>query len=133
MRLSDAIWLGAMLRPQGFKAFWRDGKSCAMGAAMDAIGRIGRGTEATRTWPWLDAAKVQCPKCGAIYNRRWVDGQRLGGYVYVIAHLNDHHRWTRERIADWVATVEPTNIPLDSSVTDATVSVPTEQPQEAAR
>jgi hypothetical protein len=22
-------------------------------------------------------------------------------------HLNDDHRWTRERIAEWVATVEP--------------------------
>jgi len=23
-----------------------------------------------------------------------------------IAHLNDGHGWTRERIADWVATIE---------------------------
>jgi hypothetical protein len=25
--------------------------------------------------------------------------------------LNDHHRWTRERIAEWVATVEPQDAP----------------------
>jgi hypothetical protein len=23
-------------------------------------------------------------------------------------HLNDHHLWTRERIAQWVAEIEPT-------------------------
>lgn len=29
------------------------------------------------------------------------------GYVgFVIAHLNNEHRWTRERIADWVESVE---------------------------
>jgi hypothetical protein len=27
----------------------------------------------------------------------------------MIMHLNDRHRWTRERIADWVETVETVN------------------------
>ncbi len=29
----------------------------------------------------------------------------------MVIHLNDDHRWTREQIADWVATVEPSETP----------------------
>src|SRR5258706_314082 len=37
-RLSEAIRMGAKLRPQCFNSFWMDGGSCAMGAAYEAVG-----------------------------------------------------------------------------------------------
>jgi hypothetical protein len=39
---------------------------------------------------------VNCPSCGR---------SRL--VCEVIAHLNDDHRWTREKIGAWVAEIEP--------------------------
>jgi len=40
MRLSDAIRLGAMLKPQAYGGFHFEGRTCAMGAALDACGRL---------------------------------------------------------------------------------------------
>ena len=52
MRLSEAIRLGAMLRPQAFRPLFTDDGACALGAALLAVGarpeRIG-------------AAFSQCP------------------------------------------------------------------------
>lgn len=105
MKLSEAIRLGAMLKPQAFgslrslEAVNDRGsilglrlieKTCAYGAAIDAgYTSSGRG----------DCIFVQtiheCPACGL---------EMTVGMV--VMHLNDTHRWTRERIADFVATVE---------------------------
>ena len=108
MRLSEAIRLGAMLRPQGFEDFIRDSGegfvvSCALGAAAEAIGSptVGDSDDAVAI---IDAAfgsmldiRRRCPVPGCRVRR--ITGN-------VIAHLNDTHRWTRERIAEWVATLE---------------------------
>ena len=102
MKLSEAIRLGAMLRPQAFKVyFWLD-NSCALGAAAEAAG-VSYGCTSTAhfrivlLWPWLRTmVGRQCPACALDACPR-----------KLIAHLNDDHKWTRERIADWVATVEP--------------------------
>jgi hypothetical protein len=50
-------------------------------------------------------------------------------YVFrVIAHLNDDHRWTRERIADFVETIERHHEPLienaDQAAEHVSVTVP---------
>ncbi len=95
MKLSEAIRLGAMLGPQAFaESFSVDGGSCARGAAMLAIG----GT-CWYSGPWFiefQSINTTCPEC-----------HRIGTAGGIIAFcLNDHHRWTRERIADWVETVE---------------------------
>jgi hypothetical protein len=107
MRLSEEIRLGAMLGPQAFgRAFIDDFGSCAMGAALIARGlaRVkGRryesstGGKVTEIWPWLGKlpSDMKCPVCGCDLN--------FGGVV----HLNDSHRWSRESIADFVATFEP--------------------------
>lgn len=100
MKLSEAIRLGALLHPQCFDTmrtyrYYRDGRrdilgTCALGAAEEA------GYHAQRQSDWIVLA--QCP-----------EGCPLDGPVWlgnVVSHLNDYHRWTRERIADWVATVE---------------------------
>ena len=105
LKLSEAIRLGSMLHPQGFGKWW-DGKgTCAIGAAARAIGiRVELG-EHFRTrrhidvWPWAwDEIIKSCPVCsrGPVHT------------AHIIVHLNDQHRWTRERIAEWVATIEPT-------------------------
>lgn len=101
MRLSEAIRLGALLRPQGFYWFFHDFASCAQGAALEAVGVAyeshGGGHDLMRAhWLWADQQRASCPVCG---HTSIVRG--------VIAHLNNDHRWTREAIADFVATVEP--------------------------
>jgi hypothetical protein len=128
MNLSDAIRLGAMIRPQAFGDLFLDHESCAMGAAYEAAGLMDEHTERrlelvplqrwddlTRaTFPILKTKGVGCPMCGHD------DGL---GLAFVISHLNDRHRWTREQIADWVETVEPREVPaavdaLDSSAVE---------------
>lgn len=98
MRLSEAIMLGSTLRPQTFTT-WRDTVgTCAVGAALDAIGKEhGLSSDVIAAWPWVFDSGYPCPaKCGM--------KSRAGS---IMIHLNDDHRWTRERIAEYVATIEP--------------------------
>lgn len=39
----------------------------------------------------------QCPECQT--------NNFDGSIVYTVTHLNDDHRWTRERIADWLESI----------------------------
>jgi len=94
--------LGAMVMPQTC-----DYGGCAIGAAVAAVGRhwqyttkrepAGVRQAALETWPFLEE-KVRHPTTGAF--------EQL--YI-VIGALNGWHElnWSRERIADWVATIEP--------------------------
>ena len=110
MRLSEAIRLGAMLKPQGYEMLIDQGDTCALGAAFDACGLITEGFDGFSEedyearvfplFPLLRQATLPCPACGFT---PYIDGEN---FTDNIAHLNDEHRWTRERIADWVATVE---------------------------
>jgi hypothetical protein len=101
MKLSEAIRLGAMMRPQAFRTLLTDGGACALGAALLAVGA--RPEEAVRSalnrWPWASTVSADCPRCG-----------RSRTVFRVITHLNDRHRWTREQIAKWVAGIEPTDV-----------------------
>jgi hypothetical protein len=114
MRLSDAIRLGAMLAPQGFNGYqdaW--GRTCALGAALEAIGRLGASHRAYLSWaslyPWLRGLPWRaCPACAGYLSEP--------GLIELIVHLNDTHRWTREQIADWVATIEPREEPAAPGV-----------------
>ena len=118
MKLSEAIRLGAMLKPQAFGALSSTDQTgtCAMGAAIQAIGspmralrdgeastngRRSTGTPLVADVPqdWqntYDAKDPVCPECAGI----------KVNVLAAITHLNDTHRWTRERIADWVETLE---------------------------
>jgi len=104
MKLAEAIWLGAMLKPQAFGALEdTNGNTCALGAAYDAIGELhtGQGYD----WSWA---------CRRFPVLKAIDGNRArprcfvcGTYVEsIVPHINDEHRWTREQIADWVETIE---------------------------
>ncbi len=125
MRLSEAIRLGAMMKPQGFgEPLSLNGHAtCGFGAAVDAIGmptrdvlegeyvtngRAGgfakRGCKALiipAEWnPFLEEFHL-CPSCSAVSG----NGMTRNG-LQAITHLNDFHRWTRERIANWVELQE---------------------------
>ncbi len=94
LRLSEAIRLGSMLKPQGFGLMRnRQTASCALDAAQDATGmRFLDGV-----YPFLTKSG-RCPECGQWY---------ATGLVVIAYCLNDIHRWSREKIADWVeATFE---------------------------
>lgn len=129
MKLSEAIRLGSMIRPQAFGSIkthpgsGRRAATCALGAGLEAIKArvkvsIGRkGQFDTRgkplegrtvyTWNWpaelrpivYALAEYPC-LCG-------ISHPSLTAHVQtIIPHLNDVHRWTRQQIADWVEMVE---------------------------
>jgi hypothetical protein len=105
MKLSDAIRLGARLRPT--QAFWvtferKLNATCALGAAADAVGildtevRNGYTGKAPEEWRPIVIQRATCPDCHEEF--RQVDS--------CIIHLNNEEHWTRERIADWVEIYE---------------------------
>lgn len=100
MKLSEAIRLGAMLKPQAFGDYTDGIGTCAMGSAFEAIGITPNAEEsAPAEWLAFLARDHACPVC----RRKQSGGDLIDG---VIPHLNDDHRWTRERIADWVEIIE---------------------------
>lgn len=119
MKLSEAIRLGALLKPQGFGS--RSGHSaaehtCAMGAACEAAGLETYLTyDAMLTaWPFLKAQRMcPCPD-GQPYDSAVSCRQLFSGThttIDLLWHLNDGHKWTREAIADWVESVERAHEP----------------------
>ena len=103
MLLSQAILLGSMLSRQGFGGQGVIETRCALETACDVIGaKVGYDkllTETARHWPWTDETHVIYP-CAT-------NDTTTHRVLSVIWMLNDHERWTRPRIAAWVATVEP--------------------------
>jgi len=94
MKLSEAISLASVLSPQAIGRFEDDGGGrCALASAFEAIGQS---PVEYAEWNWAKRVST-CPVCG-----------RKTRIAYLIMHLNDRHRWNRERIAQWVAAVEPT-------------------------
>ena len=102
-KLSEAIRLGAMVIPQTCCY-----KGCALGAAVYAIGRNHHhskkdeyksvGQEADEAWPFITTLIVKHPQKQFTAPLRAIIGE-LNGFAEL--------HWTRERIAAWVATVEP--------------------------
>lgn len=100
----DAIRLGSLLNPQGYGEFYGfydlAQHTCALGAAADAIGTTFIDeVDVVHVWPWIQTVQVSCP-AGTLC----VD--HVSPVTELIPHLNDDHRWTRERIADWVERLE---------------------------
>jgi len=91
MKYSEAIREGIKLGPQAFgMSETTDGAMCANRGAARAA-RIGEAASLP-----LAHMRMQCPSCGR--------KDELVGIVALC--LNDAHRWTRERIADFVEGVE---------------------------
>jgi hypothetical protein len=123
MKLSEAIRLGAMMRQQSARSGRThlidvlDG-SCALEAACEAIGHaeaVGGGYQHIiyEAWQWLKGAQLMCPECNTI-----------GADEYTIWHLNDTHCWSRERIADWVESIENTLETSKEAPCASSVSMP---------
>lgn len=75
-----------------------------VGAAMGASTHISTFThtstfmptdELCRIVPNLRGPTVQCPGCC-----------EQSSLAFIIPHINDEHKWTRERIADWLDTLD---------------------------
>ncbi len=123
VRLSEAIRLGAMLRPQTEHFYFQGGKSCALGGALEATGTLYGDVEWANDdlkmrWPWVFTTRALCPdtlQCPVCEN---------ASVRNVIARLNNEHRWTREQIADWVEVFEAHDQP-DSA---PAVRLSTDQP-----
>lgn len=106
MNLSEAIRLGCkMTKPTCNKYIELGGgeiKACALGAASVSLGHDycrprHMANALTEAYPFLaERSPVRCPDCEP-NNYRYILPLRL-----MITHLNDDHRWTRERIADWL-------------------------------
>jgi len=88
LKLSEAIRIGARLRPQAFGGWFVDGGSCAIGAALEAVGLRDddmdvRGGVLMEHFPQLANP----------------------GYTPLareIIRLNDGKKMSRESIADWL-------------------------------
>lgn len=95
MKLSEAIMLGSTMSPQAFGVARRsDGAACALAAAGDANG-VEYGLDLFQVWPFLLTKAVDPVTTN------------VGPAWSIIVDLNDCQMWSRERIADWVASVEP--------------------------
>jgi hypothetical protein len=118
--LSQLIRVGAGLKPQGFGQPVKDGKTCAFGAAYDALGILDnprRWRSIERLYPYVNDVVDGTSAC------RYLRSEPLR---YIVTHLNDCHHWTREAIADWVEEYE-------ESIGYVTVSeVPVVQPATVA-
>src|SRR5688572_4034977 len=105
MKLSEAIRVGAKMKPQGFGGTNIGGRSCALGAALDAIGVDTKDGwfPVYDAWP-IAGAWVEYPgKCSYYARRRTL----VGSACWL---LNDVDKWTREQIADWVEALENADI-----------------------
>ena len=97
MKLSLAIRLGIGIVEHG--CIWQN---CVLGTALHAIGKPyeSHGFTGLEEWPWLQTMMVDTPDHPNFPARPAVSViQTLNGFVQT--------DWTRERIAEWVATIEP--------------------------
>lgn len=107
MKLSEAMSLGATLKPQSFGEWGDDKSTCALGAALDAIGQLSKyeavsEKRAKQIWPWLrvDISGVYQPACAEC-------GYKFHNILDLVMHWNDKHKHARERIAKWLEKLEP--------------------------
>lgn len=122
MKLSEAIRLGAMLKPQGAgsgSAKPHADATCALGAAIESAGLSYDHdfTSVRERWPFVSAVRLACPlrdertiyQHGMVCHTFFAQSRQL---LDLIWHLNDAHGWSRERIADWVESIERQQEPL---------------------
>lgn len=114
MKLSDAMRLGATFRAQAFGLLFVENKdggidSCALGAVCEVHGMQPVLDQQLPEWlfdtyPELDNVHTICPVslCYATDSR---------SILSVIVHLNDHHQWSREAIADWLDSITLDTMP----------------------
>jgi hypothetical protein len=123
LKLSEAIRLGAMLRPQAFDGYFKDLGggvigSCAMGAALEAIGADAcpfAPLEFPEEWHISQPAAHPLLRETDPFRREIGSAPVIGPLAIILASLNDQHKWSRERIADyvqWLEEMQPAFQPL---------------------
>ena len=116
MKLSDAIRLGAMLRPCKSARILTEDGSCSLGAAIEAAGLdygpSSNGYEmVVHHWPWTNRRMTpeQYPQSlSQIERKTFCDNDYQA--VHAISLMTIHWK-SRERVADWVASIEPQEEP----------------------
>lgn len=104
--LAAAIRKGAAMRPQGKYNYFADGKSCAIGAALEAVGV-----------PYQDTS-------GPLYSNQILgffpnDKLQITDTLWTGVMDKNDSGMTREDIADWLDTLEPETKPADKQTFDA--------------
>ncbi len=121
MKLSEAIRLGAALREQAYFEMFVDDRSCALGAAAEAIGckpaQDDEGNDAC-----CDRIAIAFPILHITVEHPQLMGKR-DQVQWLIASLNDNARWTRQQIADWVEVVETTQGIIIEEPQEATCAI----------
>lgn len=99
--IAAAIRRGIAMRPkQAFREFFvGNDASCALGAAFDGFG--------TFDSPEALASAVCCSIEGYVSVPSATGEHRTRCLDDAIAYLNDERCWSRERIADWLETLDP--------------------------
>lgn len=119
MKLSEAIRLGSLLRPQARHQFFINGKTCALGAAQEASGMFPKNIDELYgryplTLPGLELLKNAFPILDVCVEYPVGSKFRVGSSFqkikntvwHIVTYLNDTCRWDREKIAGWVESVE---------------------------
>lgn len=106
--LSEAIRLGCEIKPRQVFKYMFEGKdgACALGAAAAACLSRPLGTNRDHCFSMEDSllfraclpVLIQFSSCPLGCET----GSRCGYLEDTVIHLNDDHRWTREKIADWI-------------------------------
>jgi hypothetical protein len=114
--LAQAIRRGIDRRPdQAFGEYYHGhGASCALGAAYEGLYRLPfevQGIVAKDLWRYYECLDFVIRRCPDDCHKQLPLGA-------LIVHLNDDHRWSRERIADWVASLAPSSVPIPTSSDD---------------
>jgi hypothetical protein len=90
MKLSEAIREGAKLRPQGFGELCEQGRTCALGAAIEGVWGYGS------VWAYETKDGKNCIDLATHFRNPHES------LYWDITTKNDHEKWSRERIADWL-------------------------------
>ena len=125
--LSEAMVLGSVKHPQKFGGCYDTDAngitaSCGIAAAVDAVTGLDDAIKANEcvigeeVFPILGhPVPGGCPQCGELEAFSSLYQVVLLDRVYsVIMHLNDDHRWSRPKQAEWVKSVEDSLKPQEA-------------------
>lgn len=109
MKLSTAIRKGSAQTGQvRSRMCTRDGRTCAIGAALLATGdlRVAQHSGLGNAFMLLGLARTRWPALDMTTGVLWPDTDRLMTLCDIIIILNDNYGVPREEIADWVEWLE---------------------------
>lgn len=112
MKLSEAMRLGSMLTApvKGPYVEFKDGRvcgACALGAAAVAMGYADKcDIEPYLDDLWPGLLRMDIPTCPEPSCHGGRSHDRHLTLINRVIQLFEHHDWSRERVADWIATVE---------------------------